>query len=129
MLAINAEIAVERPNGGRRVFFGETHQTRIGKRHWQIGVTAHELAHGSVLIFELKIAAQETGLSKREKVIAIVPFAFEQEERLGDDRVTSENCRRRVVELLDGPRMLGIRRHEQCDERTGVDEPRLAHRP
>jgi hypothetical protein len=83
VLAVNAEIAVQRPNAAlAALHLGHAHQAGVGERHGISAVALHQPTHSFVLGAEVEIEADKPDVHQREHIVRVVPIALEQEQRL-----------------------------------------------
>ena len=76
VLAIHAEVAVERPDYAGGMNFRHANEAGIGEGHRSVGVAAHEGANGAVLGVEIEVAAEESRFDERENLFRFLSVAF-----------------------------------------------------
>jgi hypothetical protein len=81
ILAVDAEVGVERPDAGFGLELGHAYQTSVRECHRTFAIAAHEVTHVAVMGMEIKIGTQEANFHERKETRNIVASSLQQEQR------------------------------------------------
>jgi hypothetical protein len=126
--AIDREIRIQgadRQSGD----FGKPHKAGVGERHWDIAVSAHQVAHRRCLRVKVECNAQGSTSQALEQPPGLNFLPAEQETGLGQYRLASQQWWGEVGELLNGPVVTGFVRAEIGHQWPGIDHRSRCHRP
>ena len=125
VLAIDVEIAIQRPDHTDGVDFRHAHEAGIGEGQRSVGVAAQEIADGAVFGMQIEVAAKEAGFDEGKNLFRFLSVAFQQKARLGDRGVAGEHVGRSGARLFGRPAVLSLAGREQGDNGPGVHNPGL----
>ena len=93
MFSVDAEVGIEREDGGAGMLFGETRQAGIRQGHRQVFVFANQLPERFTFPDHGKLHLQQPRAQQIEEAARAIGLSRDEEKRLRQDGLTGQKGR------------------------------------